>query len=221
MEQSISVECVSLQFVKWYMFLLFSSILQAQPLPVSVATVFHHEIEQPVKPAPISSSWSWTAAECLRRGRSHLPVSTDRNRWSWTARATAIVLRCIRRRWVLLPVHALPEVMGPRSVSTNLTATTVRTHRMRAMAFPRSLSESLLDPLLFVLIEPNRVINKTTSPISSAILSHLSSGCSIPEENSEEYINNYGKVPLRSHTQHRSMDEFVNNVSIRPSNFKG
>ncbi|XP_062707131.1 serine-rich adhesin for platelets isoform X5 [Aedes albopictus] len=42
------------------------------------------------------------------------------------------------------------------------------------------------------------------------VINHLSSGCSIPEENSEEYINNYGKVPLRP--QHRSMDEFVSHL---------
>ncbi|XP_062545854.1 uncharacterized protein LOC134212214 isoform X3 [Armigeres subalbatus] len=44
------------------------------------------------------------------------------------------------------------------------------------------------------------------------VINHLSSGCSIPEENSEEYINNYGKVPLRPQMQHRSMDEFVSHL---------
>ncbi|XP_062707133.1 serine-rich adhesin for platelets isoform X7 [Aedes albopictus] len=47
------------------------------------------------------------------------------------------------------------------------------------------------------------------------VINHLSSGCSIPEENSEEYINNYGKVPLRP--QHRSMDEFVSHAIRRGS----
>lgn len=43
--------------------------------------------------------------------------------------------------------------------------------------------------------------------------SPLSSGCSIPEENSDEYIHNYGRINQRLFGQHRSIEEFGSHVS--------
>ncbi|XP_052564109.1 insulin receptor substrate 1 isoform X3 [Culex pipiens pallens] len=40
------------------------------------------------------------------------------------------------------------------------------------------------------------------------VINPLSSGCSIPEENSDEYIHNYGRINQRLFGQHRSIEEF-------------
>ncbi|XP_055548989.1 mucin-5AC isoform X4 [Wyeomyia smithii] len=42
----------------------------------------------------------------------------------------------------------------------------------------------------------------------SKVINALSSGCSIPEENSDEYIHNYGRINQGLFSQHRSIDEF-------------
>ncbi|XP_053694645.1 insulin receptor substrate 1 [Sabethes cyaneus] len=51
----------------------------------------------------------------------------------------------------------------------------------------------------------------------SKVINALSSGCSIPEENSDEYIHNYGRINQRLFTQHRSMDEFGSHAIRRNS----
>ncbi|XP_055635740.1 mucin-12 isoform X2 [Toxorhynchites rutilus septentrionalis] len=51
----------------------------------------------------------------------------------------------------------------------------------------------------------------------SKVINTLNSGCSIPEENSEEYIHNYGRINQRPFTQHRTIDEFSGHAIRRGS----
>ncbi|XP_055635743.1 mucin-12 isoform X4 [Toxorhynchites rutilus septentrionalis] len=55
----------------------------------------------------------------------------------------------------------------------------------------------------------------------SKVINTLNSGCSIPEENSEEYIHNYGRINQRPFTQHRTIDEFSGHMrhSYNPHSF--
>ncbi|KAL1401667.1 hypothetical protein pipiens_001937 [Culex pipiens pipiens] len=49
------------------------------------------------------------------------------------------------------------------------------------------------------------------------VINPLSSGCSIPEENSDEYIHNYGRINQRLFGQHRSIEEFGSHAVRRGS----
>ncbi|XP_055548991.1 serine-rich adhesin for platelets isoform X6 [Wyeomyia smithii] len=51
----------------------------------------------------------------------------------------------------------------------------------------------------------------------SKVINALSSGCSIPEENSDEYIHNYGRINQGLFSQHRSIDEFGSHTIRRNS----